>query len=343
PEFLPPLPPQSYLPMLPIPPETVSADPFVRANITNEVIQLCRAHQVRGAGFMSVTRDKISLAASTGLRAYDETAHARLSVTAIGSDSTGWIDRAHRSIHALEPAHWTNVAIEKARQSAHPRSLPPGRYTVLLEPAAVAGLLAFLIEALDAKDYESGASPVSGKLGTRILDSRFTLEHVPDHPHLLGARFMRDGLAHTRKVWIQQGVLKQLAYDRFTAQVHGVDPTPALNAPVLAGESSAARSVSEMIRQINRGILVTNLWYIRPANPVDLTLTGMTRDGTFLIEDGEITTGLCNFRFHDSPLRVFQAVDSFSEPMEAISAEYGKMLVPFLTVRDFHFTSCTNA
>jgi len=136
-------------------------------------------------------------------------------------------------------------------------------------------------------------------------------------------------------------VLTQLDYDRFTAKEHQVEVIPTLDAPCLSGNGSTISSVEELVRSTQRGILVTNFWYLRIVNPTDLTLTGMTRDGTFLIEDGQVTTSLRNFRFHESPLQALNQIEAFTAPMEASSSETGKLLVPALKIRDFNFSSVT--
>jgi len=221
------------------------------------------------------------------------------------------------------------------------RELPPGRYTVILEPAAVAGLWSSLLWTLDAKAYEKGTSALAGKLGQLIVDKRLTLRNLPSHQDLLGTGFTTDGLPTVASDWIADGVLTQLAYDRFTAKGRGIDKIPTLDAPCLSGRGSSLPTLQELIKGTERAILVTNFWYIRTVNPTDLTLTGMTRDGTFLVENGAIVSAVKNFRFHESPLRVFNQVSAFTNPAEAITSETGKLLVPAMTLREFNFSSVT--
>ena len=146
-------------------------------------------------------------------------------------------------------------------------------------------------------------------------------------------------------MWIDHGILKQLAYDRFTAKAEGVETIPTLEAPALSIDGLPAQSIQELMKNTERAILVTNFWYIRPVNPRDLMLTGMTRDGTFLVEKGEIVSAVRNFRFHDSPLQAFRHIAACTTPMEAVNSETGKMLVPALALRIFvsqasHGSSC---
>ena len=208
----------------------------------------------------------------------------------------------------------TLTAINKAKRSRDVQGAAPGRYRVILEPAAVAGLWSWMLWTLDAKSYEKGTSPFADQLGRQILDERLTLQNLPGHPDLLGTGFTHEGLPSEDAVWIEKGVLKQLAYDRFTAKQQRIKRIATLEAPCLSASGPTALKTQELIKQCERAILVTNFWYIRTVNPTDLTLTGMTRDGTFLVEDGQITSAVRNFRFHESPLRVFKHVDACTEP-----------------------------
>jgi len=174
-----------------------------------------------------------------------------------------------------------------------------------------------------------------------IVDKRLTLRNLPVHEDLLGIGFTADGLPTVASDWIADGVLTQLAYDRFTAKGRGVGKIPTLDAPCLSGRGSSLPTLQDLIKSTERAILVTNFWYIRTVNPTDLTLTGMTRDGTFLVENGAIVSAVKNFRFHESPLRVFNRIAAFTNPAEAITSETGKLLVPAMTLRDFNFSSVT--
>lgn len=341
PEYLPPVPPQDYADRQSARPETVAAGPDHRLKLAGEAVELCRAAELKAAGVVSSSAATVGVAADTGLFAHEARADARFSVTATGERSTGWASNVHRSIDRLGVVERTRRAIEKAKRSAGAREIPAGRYTVILEPSAVGGLVTWMVWMLGAKDYDKGTSPFSGKLGKPIVDARLTLANRPEHRDLLGCGFTSQGLATNALTWIDQGVLRQLAYDRFTAQQHGLDVIPTLEAPAVSANGQAAASVDELVRRTERGILVTNFWYVRTVNPTDLTLTGMTRDGTFLIEDGQVATAVHNFRFHESPLLALNRLEAFTVPMEAASAETGKLLVPAMKIREFNFSSVT--
>lgn len=341
PEYLPPLPPQVYPILASLRSETARCGPARRATEAGRAIRQCREAGLQAAGIVSAYASAEGVAASSGLLAFEQRSSAQFSLTATGEDSSGWVNDQNRSIDDLRVDDRTRVAIDKALRSAKPREAPAGRYTVILEPAAVAGLLGALLWPLNAKGYYKGTSALAGKLGQRIMDARLSLQNRPDHPALLGDAFDGSGLPSDSRTWIDHGVLRQLNYDRFTAQQHNTSPSYAPDALHLSGENPSGESVDDLIRTTQRGILVTNFWYIRSVNATDLTLTGMTRDGTFMIEDGQISGGLINFRWHDSPLRVFDAVDEFTTPLDAITMERDKMLLPAMRVRDFNFSSVT--
>ncbi len=350
PEYLPPVEAQAYPSLSTWRAETAAGGPARRLAEARTAIELCRERDLTAAGLVASSVSVVGLAADTGLFAYEPRTEARFSVTAarntltdraLGGGATGWAATAHRSMDRLDVVGRTRTAIEKALGSEAPKELPAGRYTVILEPDAVAGLWGWLLWQLDAKAYDRRTSPFAGRLGQPVVDRRLRLRNEPAHPDLFGVGFTSDGLPSFSSTWIEAGLLKQLHYDRFTARQHGVAPIPTLEAPVLSGDGPAASGVEDLIRSTERGILVTTFWYIRMVNPMDLTLTGMTRDGTFLIEDGRIAAPVRNFRFHESPLRAFNRLEAFTVPIEAQTAESAKMLVPAVTVQDFHFSSVT--
>jgi len=337
-EHLPPLPPQRY-PVLPtLRMETAAAGPGWRLAEAQRAIELCRAEGLAAAGSVSTVVHAVGLAADTGLLAYEQRGRAEFTLTAGGENSTGAARSANRSIDDLGVVARTRVAIETAKRSAEPREIPAGRYTVILAPSAVAGLLGPLLRVADARSYHAGSSPYAGKLGQRIIDQRLTLQNRPDHPALLGNGFDQQGLPSDSHTWIERGVLKRLNYDRFMAKEHGVEPSYRPDAVHLSGEGPAGETVEDLIASVERGILVSDLCDIRPVNGTGLALTGTTCNGTFLVEDGQVATGLIDFRWHESPLQAFNRIAAFTTPIEA-AGDYGKMLLPAMTIRDFEFTN----
>jgi len=349
PEYLPPIGPQSYLSLRTFRSTTAEVTPMEAAEQVRDVVEQCKTNNLLGAGALTTSAGVRGVAASSGLFAYEAATSAEFSLTATHAggggfgdeDSSGWAMNAHRDVTSLGMKDRTGRAIRKAIESRKPTELDAGHYTVILEPAAVAGVFGSLLWSLGAKSYFKGDSALSGKLDQLIVDERLHLREDPAHDDLLGSRFDGQGLPYAPREWITSGVLKQLYWDRFTAKEHNVEPTPWLRTPVLSFDGPRAASIEELIAGTDRGILVTNFWYIRSVNPTDLTITGMTRDGTFLIENGKIVSGVKNFRFHDSPLRCFAKVNAATAPMEAITMERGKMLLPAVRLPDFNFSSST--
>ncbi len=343
PEYMPPLPQQKYMDLKTHTAATARATPADLASRAKPVIERCERNKLVGAGILSTSAGCRGTANSAGLFGFEESTSSEFSLTATASstDSSGWTMNSHRSIDRLDIRDRAQNAVQKAVLSANPVELAPGKYPVILEPAAVAGAMGMMSFALNAKSYYRGNSAFAGKLNTKILDDRITMHTDPSHPDLLGSRFGGEGLAARKMTWVGNGVLKQLFYDRFTAKEHNVEPTPFPSAQVLSISGKVARSTEALIRDTDRAVLVTNFWYIRSVDPRDLTITGMTRDGTFLVENGKIVCGVKNFRFHDSPLRAFAKIDAATAPQEAITMERGKMLLPAMRLPEFNFSSVT--
>jgi predicted Zn-dependent protease len=342
PEYLPPLPAQRYpvLPTLRV--ETAAAGRERRLAEAQRGIELCQAEGLEAAGSVSTFVRAVGLSADTGLLAYEQRSRAEFTLTAGGKNSAGAARSANRSIDDLDVVEQTRVAIETAKRAADPRAIPAGRYTVILAPSAAAGLLGPMLRAADARSYHAGGSAYVGKLGQRIIDQRLMLQNRPDHPALLGNGFDGQGLPSDSHTWIERGVLMRLDYDRFTAKEHGVEPSYRPDAVHLSGESPVGDTVEDLIASVERGVLVSDLCGIRSASGNVLALTGTTCNGTFLIEDGQITNGLIDFHWHEDPLRAFKRVVAFTAPIEA-AGDYGKMLLPAMTIRDFNFTSNTRS
>ena len=349
PESLPPLPPQEYLDIRTFYEGTAAASPMDMAHRVKPAIDQCEAKGLYGAGILTLTASAVGVAASSGLSAYEQRTDARFSLTATSreegghseSDSSGWTYNAHRDIDALDIERRTSVAVDKALSSRNPTEVEPGFHTVVLEPAAVAGIFGPFFWSTSAKNYYKGTSSLVGKLNTELFDPRLTITSDPRKRDLLGTRFGGNGMASAPITWVKDGVLTNLWYDRFTAKEHNVRPTPPGGGQIMHFNGPQAASIDELIAGTERGILITNFWYIRSVNPTDLTLTGMTRDGTFLIENGRVTSGLKNFRFHESPLRAFKTVAAATAPMESITLERGKMLLPAVRLPKFHLSSVT--
>jgi predicted Zn-dependent protease len=236
------------------------------------------------------------------------------------------------------------VAAQKAVASRNPQPIEPGMYTAVLEPQAVTDLVPLLAGALNARNADEGRSAFSkagggNRIGEKVVDERVTLYSDPADPKLLGQPFDNDGLPVGRIVWIENGVLKNLAYTRFWAQKQGKTPT---GAPGLAGGLAlvgGTKTTEELIAGCERGVLVTHFFYIRALEPRTVMQTGLTRDGAFLIEKGKIVRALKNFRWNESPLLMLNRLEDIGRPEQTTAGR----LMPALRIRDFNFSSLSDA
>ena len=248
---------------------------------------------------------------------------------------------------ALDAAARARVAAEKARASREMRPLEPGDYPVILEPVAVATLAGLLVGAMGARRAMEGRSYLAApggetRLGEQILAEGVTIETDPMSPAAPGRAWSSEQLPARRTVWYDKGVVNALQYDRYWAQKNNAEPVPSSTNLILRGQD---RTLEELIRATDRGILVTRFWYIRQVNPRDLTYTGLTRDGTFWVEGGEIRNAVNNFRWNESPVRFFAAADAMSRP-ERVADEDGVInpsWVPAVRASTFHFASVSQA
>ncbi len=341
PEYMEPLPRQEYERFKTYSKTTASREPDDLAEQVEDIIQRCDESGCNGAGIVTANRSHVGVSSDKGVHGFEARTLSSFSLTATLPDSTGWAMNSHREISKLNIKERTRTAIEKAKSSAVPIEVPAGHYEVILEPAAVAGLVGPTIWMLGAKSYYKGNSPYVGKLHEQIFDERLHITSEPQYESLLGTSFDGQGMPYRKQTWVNKGVLQKLYYDRFTAKEHNQEPTPFPRAIKMGFTKPTATKVDDLIRNTKKGILVTNFWYIRFVNPTDLTLTGMTRDGTFLIQDGRIVGGIRNLRWHDSPLKVFKSISGVTPPTEAVTNERGKMLLPYVKLPDFNFSSVT--
>lgn len=335
-EYLPPLSAQSYERVEAWDEATAEAGPEARADWVLSAAAAAPSG-VTLSGSTATVACAAAVANSRGLLAYHRSTSARFTVTGIAQDSSGWAEGQAFRADSLDPAALARRASEKALRAASPRALDPGVYTVVLEPAAVAEYLSFLAWSLGAKEADEDRSCLSDRLGTRIASEKVTLASDPARHGCEALPFsMTDGLPAKRVRWIEGGVLSSLATSRFWAQKSGKPLTGRPANLILQGGGAALDS---LVAGVARGVLVTRFWYIRFVDPMALLLTGMTRDGLFLIENGKVTSGLRNMRFNDSPLRTLSHVEALGEP--ELTGEYLPAFVPPLVAGRFTFSSGT--
>jgi predicted Zn-dependent protease len=231
-------------------------------------------------------------------------------------------------------------------KSATAKAIEPGKYTVILEPAAVAVLLERIFFGLDARQADEGRSFLSmpgGKtrLGEKLVDERVNIYSDPLNPDLPTNTWNGDGRPQEKITWIEKGVVKNLSYSRYWAEKKGVKAIPGPDAAIMQG---GTKSLEELIAGTKKGILVTRLYYIRDVDPQSLLLTGLTRDGTFYIENGKIQYPVKNFRFNESPVIMLNNLEELGITERIVSEESNNnYLLPPLKVRDFTFTSLSDA
>jgi predicted Zn-dependent protease len=300
------------------------------------------------AGFLVVNSGSSALGNTHGLSAYHRSTNANYTVTARTDDGTGsgWAGAEHPDWSQLNIADVSAHAIEKARLSRNPVAIEPGRYTVIMEPQAVGDLVQLIGFYADARASDEGRSPFTkpgggNKIGEKIMDSRLSLVADPFDPMILSQPWDGDGLPLGRQVFVENGVLKELYYSRFWAKKQGKQATGAPTSFIMTGGTTP---LEDMIKSTQRGVLVTRLWYLREVDPRTILYTGLTRDGTFLIENGKISKAIKNFRFNDSPLFMLNNLEAVGRPVRLAGTEAGgAVVVPPIKVKDFNFTSLSDA
>ncbi|MGY5847243.1 TldD/PmbA family protein [Salegentibacter sp. HM20] len=341
PEFMEPLGPQSYDEPVSYVEATANITPEYRAEVAAASINPASEKDVTAAGFLNDSAGFSAMMNSKGLFAYNKSTDVDFTVTMRTNDGTGsgWVTRDFNDIRKFDAAEAAKVAIDKAVMSREARAIEPGKYTVILEPAASVDLLRNMSGAFNARTADEGRSFMSKddgtKLGQKIVDERVNIWSDPLHPDVPTSTWSGDGLPRKKMKWIENGVVKNLAYSRFWANEKGVDPVPFPSNFIMEGGDA---SLDELIKSTRRGILVTRLWYIRSVDPQTLLYTGLTRDGTFYIENGEIRYPVKNFRFNESPIIMLNNLETLGHQVRV-----NGNLVPYMKVRDFTFTSLSDA
>jgi PmbA protein len=307
-----------------------------------------RSGQV-AAGIFSTGQSQTLLSNSRGLFAFYRQTQAEFSVTMQHGSATSWAKANSADARQFDPLALAITASEKAERAQNPIELPPGRYTVILEPAAVLDLVGFLFYDFSATAVRDKRSCLSGRVGKPLFGRNITLTDDVYHAEQLGMPFDGEGLPRQRVLLVDRGVPKNLVDSRRSAKLAHKKPTGhgfALpnefgEAPmnlVLAGGNS---SVPEMIASTDRGLLVTRLWYIREVDPYEKIMTGMTRDGLFLVEKGKVGPAVRNFRFNQSVLEMLRNVELLGSSHRATAEESFEMVVPPMKIGKFQFSEVT--
>ncbi len=343
PEFMPSLGPQGpYKESTTYVASTAAMTPDSRAEMVAKSLQISKDAKLEAAGFLENSTSFRAIMNSKGLFAYNKSTGVSFSVTTRNQAGTGsgYVDQTFNDVKKLDIQALTTTAAFKANGSAGAKAIEPGKYTVILEPLAVSDMLGGMLQGFDARSADEGRSFMSKKgggtrLGEQLFSDKVTIYSDPSDPDLPSAPWNGEGVPLEKTVWVENGVVKNLSYSRFWADKKGVKPVPGAFSVIFKGGTG---SIEDLIKSTEKGILVTRFWYIRSVDQQTLLQTGLTRDGTFYIENGQIKFPIKNFRFNESPIIMLNNVEAMGKPVRS-----GNMLVPPMKIRDFTFTSLSDA
>jgi predicted Zn-dependent protease len=351
PETMPLLGPQQYTPIAAYDEATAKAGPDWRSKIAEATIAPSKAKNLVAAGFVENGGDFTAIGNAKGLFGYHTSTSASFTTTVrtgIGTQGgSGWATTEGNRISEVDGAAAAARAIQKAELSASPVAIEPGKYTVILEPTAVADLVTFMAFFMNARAADEGRSFMSkagggNRKGEKFFGDMVTIYTDPQNGVGPGAPFAGDGLPARRMEFVKNGVVTNLFTNRYWAEKTKTEPTPFPTNLIMEGGKA---SVDEMIASTERGVLVTRLWYIRLVDQKTVLLTGLTRDGTFLVERGKIKSAIKNFRFNESPAIMLNNIEAMSPAVRVTGSEGGGFptMVPALKVANFTFTSISDA
>jgi PmbA protein len=328
---------------------TAHATPADRARAVARVADMAEKNNQTAAGIFTTGLTQSALANTNGLFASHRQTRAEFSVTILEPDSSGWAKANSPDLSRIDPMALAKSASEKSAASRKPGEAAPGKWTVILEPAAVLDLVGFLFYDFAGTAIADQRSCFNKRMGKRVMGENITLHDDVYHPLQSGIHFDGEGIPRQKVLLVDKGVPSNLVYAHATAKRMKAKPTGhGFSLPNEYGEapmnlvfSGGDSSVDEMVRSTDRGVLVTRLWYIREVDPYEKVLTGMTRDGTFLVQDGRVAGGIRNFRFNQSILEMLSNVELLGPAVRAAGEESFEMVVPPMKVRDFHFSEVT--
>jgi PmbA protein len=341
--------------------ETAGVTPAGRAEVVKRIVSIADCHKLTTAGIYSTSESREGIFNSRGLVNWHHRTLAEVSITMLAPDSSGWQKSNSPDVRSLDPERLAETAAQKTVDSAQPKEVAPGKYTVILEPAAVLDIVGFMFWDFSGVAILDQRSFLNDRIGTQLFGENINICDDYAHPLQAGSPFDGEGMQRQRVQLVENGVVRRVVYARATAQKmkksehatrvgpieatgHGFAlPNEVGEMPtnIVFGGPASAQSVAQMIASTERGVLVTRLWYIREVDPYEKIVTGMTRDGTFLVENGKVKSGLRNFRFNQSLISMLSNVDAMSVPVRACGEESFDMVVPAMKVREFNFTEVT--
>lgn len=342
PEFMEPLGPQEFKESNTFSQKTADITPEFRAEVANSSISPAKAKDVTAAGYLEDGAGFYSIMNSKGLFAYNKYSNLDFTVTMRTNDGTGsgWVTRDFNDVSKFNAAEASKVALDKAVMSREAKAIEPGKYTVILEPAAGSDLLQNMLYNMGARQADEGRSFLAKqgggtKLGEKLVDERVTIYSDPFNEVVPASTWSGEGLPQEKVSWIENGVVKNMFYSRYWADKQGVKCVPGPSNGIMMGGDA---TTEELIKSTDRGILITRLWYIRTVDPQTLLYTGLTRDGTFYIENGKIKHPIKNMRFNESPVIMLNNLEALGQQQRV-----GGNLIPVMKIRDFTFTSLSDA
>lgn len=359
-EYMPILGPQKYSKDKTYFKSTGKVTPEYRAQAADDSISPSKKNKLVASGFLNDQTNMIAIMNSKGLFAYNVGTSVNFSATIRTEDGkgSGWVTRDYSDVKKLDTAKASKIAIDKSLGSVDAKELEPGKYTVILEPAASVQLLANMVGNMGQRPADEGQSFLSykakedeknapkNKLGQKMFDERVNIYSDPHHPDVPTATFAADGHPVDKTYWVKNGKIENMPNSRYwadkskskyipTATAGGIGLFGGQNQFIMDGGDE---SLEDMIKNTRRGILVTRLWYIRQLDPQTLLYTGLTRDGTFFIENGKVKYPVKNFRFNESPIVMLNNIEALGKPVRINGS-----MVPPMKVRDFTFSSLSDA
>jgi PmbA protein len=341
--------------------QTAAITPEQRAEAVGKMVSIAQQHKLTAAGIFSTSELIEGIFNSRGVAEWHTQTSSEISITMLAADSSGWQKANSPNVHQLDPVMLAQIAAEKAVMSAAPQEIPAGKYTVILEPAAVLDMVGFMFYDFGGLAVLDQRSFLNNRVGTRLFGENIDIWDDVDHPLQSGSPFDGEGVRRQRVQLVEGGVVKRLVYARATAEkmkkseykdrVGAIEPTghgfPIPNemgeAPlnIVFGVPKEPKTLEQMIASTERGVLVTRFWYIREVDPYEKILTGMTRDGTFYVEQGKVRHGVRNFRLNESLIHMLSSVEEMGMPVRSSGEEAFDMVAPPMKVGDFNFTEVT--
>ena len=341
--------------------QTARITPADRAEAVGQIVTTAKKNSLVTAGIYSNSEHAEGIVNSKGLNVFHKQSSSEVSITMLADDSSGWQKANFPDIRDLDHLRLAEIAAQKARESRVPQELPPGKFTVILEPAAVLDIVGFMFWDFGGLAIIDQRSFLNNRIGTRLFGEDITIMDDVYHPLQAGAPFDGEGVRRKKVTLVENGVIRNVVYARSTAEKirhselaahvgnvevtgHGFPlPNEVGEAPVnvVFITPGKEQTTEQMIAGTERGILITRLWYIREVDPYEKIVTGMTRDGTFFIENGKVKHGIRNFRFNQSLIEMLSSVEAMGQAVRSSGEESFDMVVPAMKVRDFNFTEAT--